>query len=127
MKSIVRILMCSLLLLPGVTLDAEGALNGSCAADVAKYCKGVEPGGGRVTACLKEHEAELSAECRDEQKAMQWRTRRAPADCADDVVQFCADVRPVDRRIIRCLLQNDKVLSSECRDRLNAGRKTEQE
>lgn len=127
MKSLVRILMCSLLLLPGVTLDAEGAFKGSCAADVAKYCKGVEPGGGRVTACLKEHEAELSTECKDEQKAMQWRTRRAPADCADDVVQFCADVRPVGRRVIRCLLQNTKVLSIECQERLNAGREVEQE
>ena len=119
--------MFSLLLLTGVTLDAEGAFNGSCAADVARYCKGVEPGGGRVTACLKEHEAELSAECKDEQKAMQWLTRRAPAECADDVIQFCADVRPVDRRVIRCLLKNEKVLSNECQKRLNAGRKAEQE
>ena len=127
MKSLARILMCSLLLLSGVTLDAEGSFNGTCAADVVKHCKGVEPGGGRVTACLKLHEAELSAECKDEQKAMQWRTRRAPPDCADDVVQFCADVRPVDRRVIRCLLQNAKVLSRECHERLNAGRKAEQE
>jgi len=121
MKSLVLVLMFCLLLLPGVTLEAEGAFSGPCAGDVARYCKGVEAGGGRVTACLKEHEAELSAECKEEQQAMIWRTRRAPAECADDVVEFCANVRAVDRRIVRCLLQNEKVISKGCRMRLGVG------
>lgn len=38
---------------------------GPCAADAAKFCKDVKPGEGRVAACLKEHEKELSQACRD--------------------------------------------------------------
>jgi hypothetical protein len=38
---------------------------GPCAADAAKFCENVKPGEGRVAACLKEHEAELSQACKD--------------------------------------------------------------
>jgi hypothetical protein len=38
---------------------------GPCATDAAKFCKDVKPGEGRVAACLKEHEQELSQACRD--------------------------------------------------------------
>ena len=36
---------------------------GPCAADAAKFCKDVKPGEGRVAACLKDHEKELSQAC----------------------------------------------------------------
>ncbi|MDD5209878.1 MAG: cysteine rich repeat-containing protein [Elusimicrobiales bacterium] len=38
---------------------------GPCAGDAAKFCKDVKPGEGRVAACLKEHEKELSQACLD--------------------------------------------------------------
>jgi hypothetical protein len=34
-----------------------------CAADTAKFCKDIKPGGGRVKACLAEHAKELSKPC----------------------------------------------------------------
>jgi hypothetical protein len=37
----------------------------ACRADVEKFCKGAQPGGGRLHRCLKENEANLSAPCRD--------------------------------------------------------------
>lgn len=40
---------------------------GVCAEDVAKFCKDVKPGEGRVAACLKEHEKNLSKACRERQ------------------------------------------------------------
>lgn len=40
---------------------------GPCSEDAAKFCKDVKPGEGRVKACLKEHEKDLSAACRDRQ------------------------------------------------------------
>jgi len=33
--------------------------------DVLQFCKDVKPVGGRILGCLKEHQAELSTECRD--------------------------------------------------------------
>jgi hypothetical protein len=40
------------------------ALRAACAADAKKFCAGVQPGGGRVVACLKEHKDELSDRCK---------------------------------------------------------------
>ncbi|WP_373510235.1 cysteine rich repeat-containing protein [Thiocapsa sp.] len=34
-----------------------------CKGDVERLCKGVKPGGGRIKACLEEHESEMSVDC----------------------------------------------------------------
>ncbi len=39
-------------------------LKSVCAADYKKLCPDVRMGGGRIVRCLKEHEADLSAPCR---------------------------------------------------------------
>jgi hypothetical protein len=36
----------------------------ACEDDVLSLCAGVKPGGGRIIKCLKEHESELSPECK---------------------------------------------------------------
>ena len=36
----------------------------ACQDDVLRLCSGVKPGGGRIIQCLKEHESELSPECK---------------------------------------------------------------
>jgi hypothetical protein len=40
------------------------AIRAACTADAKKFCAGVQPGGGRVVACLKEHKDELSDQCK---------------------------------------------------------------
>ena len=40
------------------------AIRAACAEDARKLCAGVEPGGGRVVACLKEHKDSLSDGCK---------------------------------------------------------------
>ena len=40
------------------------AIRAACAEDAKKLCAGVQPGGGRIVACLREHKDSLSDGCR---------------------------------------------------------------
>jgi hypothetical protein len=42
------------------------AVKKACKADAEKLCKKVTPGKGRVLACLRAHQVELSADCKEE-------------------------------------------------------------
>jgi len=44
--------------------SAASVLTASCADDVRSLCAGVQPGGGRIIACLKQHKDALSPQCR---------------------------------------------------------------
>lgn len=46
-----------------VSADQIKALRTSCEGDVKKLCSGVQPGGGRLLTCLKEHKAEATPPC----------------------------------------------------------------
>ena len=43
---------------------ADTAMRQACAADTRKLCAGVQPGGGRILQCFKEHAADLSPGCK---------------------------------------------------------------
>jgi hypothetical protein len=45
---------------------ADGAVAEACKADVEKLCPGIQPGEGRVVACLKEHKKDVSKGCKSE-------------------------------------------------------------
>src|SRR6202165_1712495 len=40
------------------------AIQAACAEDAQKLCAGVQPGGGRIVACLREHKDSLSDRCK---------------------------------------------------------------
>src|SRR5687767_1385513 len=44
--------------------DALGQLGQTCGADIAKHCKSVNLGGGRMTQCLDKNSAKISATCK---------------------------------------------------------------
>jgi hypothetical protein len=102
------------------TVNAQ--TKGPCAEDLAKFCKDVQPGGGRLAKCLKAHEGELSPACKAGQEQARARAREAHEACADDVQKLCREVQPGGGRVIRCLKENSKSLSSECREKLTAAR-----
>jgi hypothetical protein len=63
------LLSLALLAWPTVTAKAADGL-AYCKADAARICPGVEPGGGRLVGCLKEHENEVSIGCAKALKAI---------------------------------------------------------
>jgi hypothetical protein len=40
------------------------AVRDACAKDMQTYCNGVQPGGGRIMACFKEHQDKISPACK---------------------------------------------------------------
>jgi len=54
---------------PTQTAKAANSL-AYCKADAERLCPGVEPGGGRLIGCLKQHENEVSIGCAKEIKAI---------------------------------------------------------
>lgn len=41
----------------------RAAIRNACAGDFRKHCPGIQPGGGRLAACLKEKRASFSEAC----------------------------------------------------------------
>ncbi len=47
------------------SLQSYAQIAGPCAETVAKYCKDVTPGGGRIMKCLNDHRDDQSLVCKD--------------------------------------------------------------
>ncbi|WAC72677.1 cysteine rich repeat-containing protein [Roseateles sp. SL47] len=75
----------------------------ACRTDFKKFCDGVKPGEGRGLACLKEHQAELSENC----KAAMSQAK----DCAAQARERCgAEGGDADKRRA-CLKEHGSELS----------------
>jgi hypothetical protein len=89
--------------------DAISQLASACSADLAKYCKGVEMGQGRLKACLDANQARLSPRCQQTQAAVYASiARRINAQrtigsvCSADIARLCG-VYPADGNLVTCL------------------------
>ena len=62
-------LQCALVVVFALTISTfalaePGSGQGACKNDLQTLCAGVQPGGGRIRDCMKEHRAQLSASCK---------------------------------------------------------------
>lgn len=89
-----------------------------CVDDAKKLCPGVEPGQGRIAACLKEHKDQLSQGC----KANIARFREGAEACQADVRKLCPDAKAGPERH-RCMQQHKDEVSPACRDFFAEGMK----
>ena len=88
--------------------------DGPCAADAKKFCGGVQPGGGRIAKCMKEHQAELSPACQAEIKKAEQRIEEFREECKADAEKFCKGIRPGQGRILACLKSHESELAPAC-------------
>jgi len=51
-------------LVPTLALAEPGPLQGACKNDMKALCASVQPGGGRLRDCMKDHRAQLSEPCK---------------------------------------------------------------
>jgi hypothetical protein len=103
------------------TTSTMAAVPKECAADVKAQCGGVQPGAGRIRACINSHLKDLTPPC----QAILVRAAAIGKVCRDDVRKFCADVKPGGGRIEACIKPHLTELSTPCQDavtRVAAGR-----
>jgi hypothetical protein len=86
----------------------------ACAADIKTLCADVQPGDGRVRACVKDHFNELSGPC----QAVLTRAAAIGKTCAADVKQNCAGVKPGRGRLVACVKEHIADLGEPCKDAL---------
>ena len=107
----------SLLLGAGVLLAAPVVLaepvpGKACKADLATACPGVEPGQGRILACLEGKTDQLSQACKDDVSKKFNALYKA---CRPDAQKLCPDVAMGGGKLLQCLSDNEKTLSSGCK------------
>ncbi len=112
--------LMSFILAPGSGLVT--AADNPCKADFDRLCGDVQPGQGRIKACLKEHKDELSQECKDflAAKAGEIRAKidRVYEACKSDSDSLCPGIKPGGGRILRCLTEHKDDLTPKCRTAL---------
>lgn len=91
----------------------------TCSEEIAKYCKGIKPGGGRLLVCLKEHEKDLTSACREKLAEIEKRLEEAKQICAADTEKFCKGIQPGEGRIAKCLKEHIQDISPGCREKVH--------
>jgi Cysteine rich repeat len=111
MRTIAPVTLATLLLAVG-----NARADDACRADVEKLCAGIPQGGGRIMACLKANQAQVSPACKAEMASVARMVKEVGTACADDVQSYCADMKPGQGAVVRCLAANKGSLAPACQD-----------
>jgi hypothetical protein len=93
-----------------------------CGDDVKRYCADVAPGGGRLMACLKGHEKQLSPACAQRVAEIAAWLAGPLGVCRDDWVEHCYHPRQAvqTQGAAQCLRAQQAKVSSACQKALQA-------
>jgi len=105
------LLGAAVLLAASVAL-AEPVPGKACKADLAKICPGVEPGQGRILACLEGKTDQLSQACKDD---VSKKFNALYKSCKADTEKLCPGVEMGGGKVLQCLGDNEASLSSSCK------------
>ena len=127
-KLVVSSLVVAFLLLAGSAQAEEPLVEGlkkACDTELTTFCKGVQPGEGRILACLYAFQDRVSGKCvyaiydaaaQLEQAAVALKF--AAVECKGDLLKYCGNVEVGDGRVKACLDKNEKSLSGKCKNAL---------
>ena len=111
-KVLVMSVVCLVML---VMISGAFAQEGACAPDIAKFCKGIQPGDGKLAQCLKQNQAALSPACKMHILKTEEALKEVDQACEDDIHHYCAGVQPGGGRIKECLANHKSQLSFKCK------------
>ena len=86
-----------------------------CAGDVKKLCAGIQPGEGRIKACMKSHLSDLSQTCEDRLLTVAITGKV----CKGDVAKLCAGVVAGTGGIRTCIKSHMAEVSDPCKDAMS--------
>ncbi|GAB5468258.1 MAG: hypothetical protein Kilf2KO_12880 [Rhodospirillales bacterium] len=93
----------------------------ACKSAIAKHCAEVEPGHGRLMACLYANEEKLSKDCdaatvdvSDMLDRFFELVRYTQQECRVDIAKHCENVEFGHGRIFHCLKQRSAELTPDC-------------
>ncbi len=122
MMKTLMVVGAAMLLSASVATAQQRGQVGACAGDMKSKCGDVQPGEGRVRACVKEHLTEFSEPCQT-RLANVAATAKA---CKADVKEACSGKKRGRGRLVSCMKDALGNLSDPCKDALGqavAGRK----
>ncbi|MCW7493549.1 cysteine rich repeat-containing protein [Leptospira sp. 2 VSF19] len=110
-----------LIFLFSFTLFAETkSIYDVCKQEIVTYCQGIKLTKASVLQCLKERGKNLSDVCDAGQNALSESMKnRSQNFCKEDVSEYCRWVIPGGGRILKCLFENEKKISNQCKVILN--------
>ena len=112
MNKILAVTLASILALTPVgAMAQQSAVHQACGAEIERHCAGVQPGDGRIRACVTEHFAEFPDPCK---QALLSSVAVVKA-CKTDVQQSCAGVEPGGGRIQACMKDHFAEYSEPCK------------
>jgi hypothetical protein len=133
MASVTKCLVALALLVLSTTASAGPmkpiggtAAQGACHDDVDRLCKDVQPGEGRILACLKSHQADVSKGCTTAVQQLKAQVKKLSA-CEQDVETYCWDAPIGNGGIRQCLQTNQSNLSSGCKTAIAKVKKAKKE
>jgi hypothetical protein len=115
------VVILTALLLSGSVAVAQQA-GKPCAGDIKTLCAGIQPGEGRIKACIKSHLTDLSPTCEDRVLTVAVSGKV----CKTDVTNLCARIEPGTGRVRACIKSHMAEVSGPCRDAMSqaaAGKK----
>jgi hypothetical protein len=93
------------------SMAQQRAVARECAADVRAACGDVQPGAGRLRACLNSHLKDLTPPC----QAMLVRAAVVAKACRGDIRTICADVKRGGGNVEACIQSHLSELDAPCR------------